>query len=87
MQDSQYEMTDERVRALAEKIFQFSIYAFRNGAEKTAAEGFKKAQTLCKEPNYNERDWYKLLAKLFDPLLVEHLLKKGRSIRGLFYQF
>jgi glycosyltransferase involved in cell wall biosynthesis len=81
-QQAIYTMTPARVEALAGKIFQHSIYAFRNGFESSAAEGFAVAQRLSKQPIYSERNWYKLLVKLTDPIAVERWLQQGRYCRS-----
>lgn len=84
MQGEQYNMTELRVQALAGKIFQHSMYAFRNGLEASAVEGFAVAKRLTSQPLYNERSWYKLLVKLTNALTAERLLKQGRFYRDLF---
>ncbi|MBE9179511.1 glycosyltransferase family 2 protein [Oculatella sp. LEGE 06141] len=79
-----YEMSKERVQALASKIFQHSIYAFRNGCEETALEGFDRARKRSKKFDYAERSWYKGLANFVHPLYIERFLNQGRMYRELF---
>jgi glycosyltransferase involved in cell wall biosynthesis len=83
MQEEIYHMPSARVEAIANKIFQHSIYAFRNGAEQSAAHGFAVALRLSRQHDYKERPWYKLLARFTHPLAVEKLLKQGRLYRDL----
>jgi glycosyltransferase involved in cell wall biosynthesis len=83
MQEEPYEMTEERIQALASQIFQLSIHAFRNGCEQTASEGFDRARKRSNQLVYTERSWYKLLAKQINPLYIERILKQGRMYRKL----
>ncbi|MBF2000278.1 MAG: glycosyltransferase family 2 protein [Synechococcales cyanobacterium M58_A2018_015] len=74
-------LTSERQAALAGKIFQSSIYAYRGGAEEIANMGFKYAKELSASFPYNERVFYKFLAHYLEPMVLENLLKQARSRR------
>lgn len=76
-----YDMTKSRQKALASKIFQYSIYAFRNGEEALAQEGFDFSLSLESNPHYNERVWYKTLVSIIGILNAEKCLKSIRRIR------
>jgi len=78
-----YEMTEERIQAIAGRIFKFSIYAFRNGAEKIAKDGFDYALSLTPDIVYNERFLYKLSTNIVGPFATERMLKKARTIRDM----
>ncbi|MEB3336322.1 MAG: glycosyltransferase [Leptolyngbyaceae bacterium] len=75
------QFTDKRRSALAGKIFQDSIYAYRNGAEEAAAKGFYQARQMSSSFTYQERWIYKLLASYIEPIALEALLKRVRLVR------
>lgn len=74
-------LTSERRTALAGKIFQSSIHAYRNGAEAIAGDGFRQARQLSSSFPYNERIIYKFMAQYLEPMLLEGLLKQVRTRR------
>jgi glycosyltransferase involved in cell wall biosynthesis len=67
---------------LASRVFQASIYAYREGAEDLAQIGFQRAKQASTKLNYHERSIYKFLAGHFDPMLLEKLLKQARFGRS-----
>lgn len=75
-----YSMNAPRRAALAGLIFQHSIYAFRNGAEESARQGFRRARELSPSFPINERQWYRGIARLCGPVAAETILKMGRKI-------
>jgi hypothetical protein len=80
------ELTPPRRNALASRIFQLSIYAYRDGAEAKAREGFHKAQRLSTALNYQERSLYRFLAHYLDPMILEGVLKQARIGRSAVQQ-
>jgi glycosyltransferase involved in cell wall biosynthesis len=83
-EDMPNSLTPERRKALAGKLFQSSIYAYRGGAEDIAAEGFKQAIALSPDLEYNERFFYKLMVNVVDPMFAEGCLKQARLLRNVF---
>lgn len=80
LNSSTYVMTDLRIQNLAGAIFQDSIYAFRNGARKTASAGFAAVRELKCDFDYSERRLYKLAARAVGPMLTEHVLAVARGL-------
>lgn len=81
-QDFSAEFTQARRDALASRIFQNSIYAYRDGAEELAKAGFQQVKKISTSLNYHERSLYKFLANYLDPMLLEAFLKKARVSRN-----
>jgi hypothetical protein len=71
---------------LASRVFQSSIYAYRDGAEELAQVGFQRAKQTSIKVNYHERTVYKFLASHVDPMLLEKLLKQARLGRNTVQQ-
>ncbi|RYX82794.1 glycosyltransferase [bacterium] len=80
-----YDFTQERRLALAGRLFQHSIYAYRNGANQVAEKGFKRANELAAgQPiEYEERNAYKMLARAVGPFRVEQALATARRTASL----
>lgn len=76
-----YDMTPTRIQAIANKIFQQSIYTFRNGDEESAQVGFQYAMSIGKNLQYSEPLIYGLLRKIIGPLRTEKILKQGRLLK------
>ena len=76
-----YHMTPERRQALADRVFQHSTYAFRNGAEGVAAQGFQRARQLAPRPQYQERVAYRAIASVAGPMTAERFLKLCRHVK------
>ena len=76
-----YDLTAERRQALADAIFQLSIYVFRNGVETTATEGFARAYQLAPKPRYQERAIYRAITSIAGPVAAERFLKLGRQVK------
>jgi glycosyltransferase involved in cell wall biosynthesis len=72
------QLDEHRRNILAGRIFQNSIYAYRDGNESLAAEGFRCAKQLSSTFTYQERWFYKVLARSFSPLFIEAILKQAR---------
>ena len=77
-----YDLTAERRQAMADALFQYSIYVFRNGVETTAAEGFARARQLSPKPQYQERAIYRAIVSITGPLAAERFLKVGRQLKN-----
>jgi glycosyltransferase involved in cell wall biosynthesis len=82
-QEFSSEFTQIRRNALASRIFQSSIYAYREGAEELARTGFQQARRISTELNYQERSLYKFLANYLNPIILETALKQARNGRSL----
>jgi len=66
---------------LAGRIFQQSIYAYRDGAEDIARSSFQRAYELADTFEVQERAFYKQLVRWVDPMYLEQGLKQVRRWR------
>lgn len=75
-------LNQSRLDAIAGYIFQNSIYAYRDGAEALANQGFRRVNQISSSFVYSERPFYKFLVQYCNPLLLENCLKQARTARN-----
>lgn len=83
--ETQYPQTFDSARrhALASRLFQHAIYAYRNGGTACARQAFARARRLSPTYDYQERGWYQALEPVVGPLALERTLAVARRARDL----